>query len=302
VGLYVSVNSPGREGAAHVLRGALLRGFADRYFPAAPGTSRVAPAVAKAHAALMAGTYENSRTSRDNFASLADFIGETTVAPGPDNTVIVSDFVGVNGQPVKWRETEPFVWHDAAGARTMAAEVKDGKVVRFSTDDRSAFMVYQPAPFGRSASWLMPALCAAAAALFLTAILWPVAVFARRKYGARFALEGGEATSYRAVRIGAIGALAVAGGWGALLVLGLMQLDLFGPPAAPWLLLLGLLGPVVLLAALLAALWDAWQIWTRRKGWRSWFARLWSLVLVASTVVIAWVAVVFHLYGPTSHY
>ncbi len=302
VGIYVSVNSPGREGAAHLLRGALLREFTDRYFPGPPDIRRVAPGMAKAHAALMTGTYENSRTSRDNFASIADIISPTQASPGPDNTLVVSGFVGVNGQPVIWRESEPFVWHDAAGKRTLAATVKDGKVLRFSTDDRSAFMIYQPAPWTRSAGWLVPALGAAAAALLLTALLWPVVVLVRWKYGARFALQGAQAHSYRAVRIAAIAALAVAGGWVAILLIGLLELDVFGPPAAPWLLLLGLFGPAVLAASLAAALWDAWQIWTRRKGWRSWFARLWSVVLVASMAVIVWTALVFHLYGPTTHY
>ncbi len=302
VGIYVSVNSPGSQGAAHILRGALLRGFADRYFPGPPDLRRVSPEMAKAHAALMAGTYENSRTSRDNFASIADIIQPTQVAPGPDNTLISSGAVGVNGQPVIWREAEPFVWHDAAGKLTLAATVKDGKVVRFSTDDRSAFMIYQPAPWTRSAGWLVPALGAAAGALALTALLWPVTVLVRWKYGARFALKGWEAHSYRAVRIGAIAALVVPAGWAAVLVFGLLQLDFFGPAAAPWLLILGLLGPVLLLAALAAALWDAWQIWSRRKGWRSWFARLWSVVLVASVAMVCWTAVVFHLYGPTTHY
>ena len=34
VGFYVSFNSPGKEGAAGGLRGALFDDFADRYFPA----------------------------------------------------------------------------------------------------------------------------------------------------------------------------------------------------------------------------------------------------------------------------
>ena len=302
VGIFVSVNSPGREGAAHLLRGALLREFADRYFPAAPDLRRVTPAMAKAHAAVMAGTYETSRTSRDNFISLADLISPIKAAAGPDGTLTVSGFIGLNGQPVVWHETQPFVWRDAAGKRMLAATVKDGKVVRFSTEDRSAFMIYQPSPSGRSAAWLAPALAAAAIALLLTALLWPVAVLVRRKYGARFELTGADAQSHRAAKIAAVAAVAVAAGWAALLLIGLSDLDLFGPPAAPWLLLLGLVGPIVLLASLLAAVWDAWRVWSRRTGWRSWFARLWSAVLVGSIVVICWTAVAFHLYGPTTHY
>ena len=44
------------------------------------------------------------------------------------------------------------------------------------------------------------------------------------------------------------------------------------------------------------------MVWTRRKGWRSWLARLWSALLVLSVLVCGWVLLAFHMYGPNSHY
>ena len=41
VGLYVSFNSVGKEGAAGDLRSALFEQFADRYFPAPPTTAKL---------------------------------------------------------------------------------------------------------------------------------------------------------------------------------------------------------------------------------------------------------------------
>jgi CubicO group peptidase (beta-lactamase class C family) len=302
VGLFINVNSPGGEGAAHVLRGALLRAFADRYFPGPTTSGQVSPAVAKAHAAMLAGTYLNSRGSHSNWASIVDFLGETKVAALPDGKVVVSGLTGVNGKPIKWREIAPFVWQDVNGPQLLAAVVENGKVVRIANGDYAPIMVFDRAPAATSAAWLMPALLAAIVVLALTALLWPVTALVRRKYGVPFGLSGDEAKSHRAARAGAVATLAVALGWALVVVVGLKALDFFGPPAAPWLLILGLLGPLLLIAALAGTLWDAWMIWTRRRGWRSWLARLWSAALVLSVLVCLWMIVAFHMYGPSSHY
>ncbi len=302
VGIFINVNSPGRDGAAHQLRAALLRAFADRYFPGPQPYGQVPAQAAKADAKMMAGIYLNSRGSHSNFASIVDLLGQTKIAALPDGTLVVSGLTGLNGQPLKWREIAPFVWRDVASQRRLAAVVKDGKVVRFSSDDLSPFMVFDRVAWPTSSAWLLPALLAGLGALALTVLLWPVAILARRRYAAPFALTGAEAWSYRAARLGALGTLLVAGGWSAVIVLGLNQLDLFGPPLAPWIALLGLLGPLVVLAALAATAWDVWEIWRRRRSWRSWFARLWSVVLVLGVAVTLWVVLAFHMYGLNSHY
>ena len=180
--------------------------------------------------------------------------------------------------------------------------VKDGKIVRIGNDDYAPFMVFDRAPASTSVAWLMPALGVSIAVLLLTAVLWPITVLVRHKYRAPFTLKGAEAQSYRAAKIGAIATLLVGAGWTTIVVVGLAQLDFFGPPAAPWLLLLGLLGPILVVAALAAAAWDAWMIWTHRRGWRSWFARLWSVALTLSVLCCLWVVVAFHMYGPNAHY
>ena len=38
----------------------------------------------------------------------------------------------LNGEPTKWREIAPFVWREVDGKARLAAEVKDGKVTRFT--------------------------------------------------------------------------------------------------------------------------------------------------------------------------
>ncbi len=302
VGIYVSLNSIGRDGAGHVLRAALLRDFADRYFPGPAPSGQVAPSLAKAHAQMFAGTYMSSRGSDSNWASVVDFLSEIKVAALPNGDVVVGGLNGVNGQPIKWREIAPFVWKDVNSPQLLSVVVKDGKVVRFANGDYAPIFVFDRVPAGKDTTWLMPALLAAISVLLLTAVLWPVTALVRPKYGAAFPLSGDEAKSYRAARAGAVATLALGLGWTLIVVVGLKQLDFFGPAAAPWLLILGLLGPLLLLAALAGTAWDAWLIWTRRRGWRSWLARLWSAALVLSVLVALWVVAAFHMYGPNSHY
>ncbi len=302
VGIFVNVNSPGREAAAHLLRASLLRAFADRYFPGPGPTGKVSPETARAHAAMIQGVYQSSRASFSNFASIADFVGQTKVAALPDGSITVAGMIGLNGQPLRWREIAPFLWSDVDGRRRLSAVVENGRVTRFSDDDLAPIMEFDRVPWTISSAWLVPALAASLAALALTFLIWPVAILARRKYGAAFTLTGSSAASYRAVRIGALAPLLVAGGWVAIIVLGLSHLELFGPPFAPWIAALGILGPLALVAAEAAAVWDAVEIWRGRRGWRSWFARLWSVVLVLAVGVSIWMVVAFHLYGLNAHY
>ncbi|HET8728066.1 MAG TPA: serine hydrolase domain-containing protein, partial [Alphaproteobacteria bacterium] len=66
VGLYVSMNSVGKNGAAHSLREELLQQFADRYFRAPPQNLPTS-ATAKADGAVMSGHYVSSRAGGFNF-------------------------------------------------------------------------------------------------------------------------------------------------------------------------------------------------------------------------------------------
>ena len=72
VGFYVSFNSPGKEGAAGGLRGALFDDFADRYFPGRrEQRRRVDAKTAASHAAMLKGNWVNSRGSQSNFLAAA---------------------------------------------------------------------------------------------------------------------------------------------------------------------------------------------------------------------------------------
>lgn len=294
VGLYVSMNSSGREGAAGNIRAALFREFSDRYLPGPGPEGRVDAKTAAEHAKLISGSWINSRRVESSLVSILELLGGVKVSANEDGTISASLLRDFGGAPKKYREIAPFVWAEVGGKSRLAAEVKDGKVVRWSVDDFSPFMMFERAPIAKSAAWLTPAAAISFGILLLTVVLWPVAAIVRRRYRGAFPLEGREATAFRAVRIGALASAGAIAAWVGT-VLGMMSdLKLMSSAFDPVLYALHILGTIGVVAGFLIAIWNVSVVW---RGRRSWFAKLWSLAILAATAVLLWVAVAFHLVG-----
>ncbi|HVK41972.1 MAG TPA: serine hydrolase domain-containing protein [Phenylobacterium sp.] len=300
VGLYFGMNSAGKADASIQVRTALLHAFADRYFPGQQVQGAVDPASAGKHAAALAGVYENSRRSQSNFMSALGLLGQMKVITNPDGTISVTALRGLDGEPRRWREIAPYVWKDVAGPWRLAAETRDGRVTRFSMDQISPIMVLEPPPWWRSSAWLTPALLASLAALILTALLWPVTALARRGHTPMVGLAPSDRRAARTARIAAIATVAVIAGWAFVLGTGVSDLEAFSGRLQPAIAALGLAGPVLIALSLAAVIWNAVRAWSRARP--AWAARIWSLVLVVSVVVVAWTIVVFRLFGLNSHF
>jgi CubicO group peptidase (beta-lactamase class C family) len=296
VGLYVSVNSAGKAGAAGSIRNSLFEGFADRYFPAgAPAPSEVDAKTAAEHAKLIASQrYFSSRRMESSFLSTSNMMGQTTVKVNDDGTITVAGFNGNNGAPIKWREIKPFVWQDVAGRDKLGAQVKDGKVTMFTFDQVSPFMMWMPVPAAKSTAWLNPALGVGLVALLLTALLWPVAAIVRRRYRTAFPLEGRAAKSYRLVRLASIVTLVVFGLFITTFIKAMSDFSMLSSALDGWITTLHILAIIAFVGGALVGLWNLFVVWT---GQRSWFAKLWSLVLALSFLVVLWFGVVFHWVG-----
>ena len=293
-GFYVSFNSAGKAGAAHPLRLALFSDFAERYFPAAaaPATTRVDAATAAKHAQAMAGNWVGSRGSQSNFFSLIGMIGQTKVSVGPKGELVTPDLKGLNGVPIKWVETAPFIWQDVNGHDQLAAKAVDDRVVRWSFGLVAPFTVYERPPASENGAWLMPALYVSLAVLLFTVIFWPVTAIVRRRFGQPLELPYSSMRAYRAGKIGAL-----------LIVLGLvawtvsvvsMFSDLNKTTAAfdPVLRFDQIFGFVAFIGGFLLTLWNLKAVWS---GDRRWPAKLWSIALVFSAFIVLWIAFVFHL-------
>jgi CubicO group peptidase (beta-lactamase class C family) len=293
VGFYVSFNSLGKAGAAGVLRDALFDDFADRYFPLADNSVPIDAKTAAEHAAMMKGNWVNSRGSQSSFLVLLGLVGQTKAAVNAKGELVLP-FNGLNGKPRHWVEIAPFVWHDPDDHKLVAAKVVDGKAVRFSMDELSPFMVFDRVPLYQDAAWLLPVLCAALGALLLTALAWPIAAIVRRRYGATLALDSKALRAYRLSKIGAILSLAGMGAWALTLTRMLNDLDNLSAKFDFTLRLTQLFGVVAFIGGFALILWNLRMVWT---GERRWPAKVWSIVLALSALIVLYVAIVFNLFN-----
>ncbi|PEQ14065.1 serine hydrolase [Novosphingobium sp. PC22D] len=292
IGIFFSMNSQGTPGSSLAVRGALFHQFADRYLPGPEPRGQVDEATAREHAAMMAGNYSSSRGPVRNFLSILDLLGQTTVSVDGDGKLVIPGVPSLADQPRDWEEVEPFVWLDRSTGERLAAEVNGGKVTRFSTDMFSPFTVLMRAPWQYNAAWLLPALMLALGIVAITAIAWPWAAVARRRYGVALTLEGPARLSYRLSRGFAWLALAAMLGWIALVTAMMSDLNALGGTYDWALYLLQILTPIALLGLVGLAGWYGWTVWT---GGRKWGARLWSVLLVLSALLLLYVGFAYHL-------
>ncbi len=299
VGYFISFNSSGKEGAVGALREAFFRNFADRYFPGPALEGSVDEATAKAHAAEIAGSYISSRRAESSFLSILNLLQPTKVVVNEDGTISIPLLTDLNGEPTRWKEVAPYLWREVDGKNRLAAEVKDGRVVRFAPEWISPFMYMERSSGAKGIGWLMPATIASLVALALTVVFWPVAWLVRRHYRKPLPYTGREAKAYRWVRIGALLSLAAIAGWIGTIQAMFSNLKLL-TAGMDWLVLsLHVLGTIAVFAGLALALWHLSVVW---KAPKRKLGKIWAVVLVLATAVVAWVAVAYHLVGLSTNY
>jgi CubicO group peptidase (beta-lactamase class C family) len=302
VGLFFAFNGLGADAAAYTVRSGLFTGFADRYFPQAGAPAvppRVSAATAAAHAALLAGEYAPSRSFNGSFLYALKLVMPIKALANADGTVSVTGTVDAGGALRRYREVSPFVWRQVDGHDRLAAEVSDGRVVRFSDDEASPFMVMLPTPAWRSSAILPPAL-AALLVVLLTALAWPIRAALRLRSPTRDRSGDARERGRGLVAVSAWLIVAAAAGWGRVLALlrdprGIFQLeqhDLFVHGVQ-------LLTMAGLAVGLLAAGYRLVAVLRAPCGL---FVRGWSVAVLASVVMLAWVALAGRLLGFSTHF
>ena len=294
-GVFVSMNSAGKDGAAGAVRSALFHKFADRYLPGpAEKPAQVDAKTAAQHAQMMVGNYISSRGSFTNFMSVFGLLSQATIGLTEDGKISVPALDGLGAGAREWVEVEPFVWRDTGTGERLAAEVEDGRVVRWSIDAGSPFMVFEPAPASVNAAWLNPALLLAFGIILLAALAWPVRALVRRSFKAEFALQGKALRAYRLSRIFAWLSLGALAGWIGLIAAFSADIGSIGGPL-DWLIhLLRILTPLAAFGLLATA---AWHLWLSIQDKRRWTMKLGAVLLILAALVLVWVTLVFHLYG-----
>ncbi len=296
VGLFMSFNSTGKEGAAYRLRNAVFEQFADRFFPA-PATEEPTSPAAVEHARAVAGLYASSRRAQTSFFVLMTLLGQVRVVANDDGSIVIPQLTGLNGQPKVWRAVAPYVWREAGGQQRLAARMENGRVRFIGFDEAGGIEVLLPVGALQSSAWILPAMLVAIGILLLTALHWPASALIRRRYGAQFPLTGQQALGYRLARVAAIIGLVFLLGWTLILQAGLSDLAAFSRMDA-WVMMVQLLG-IVCLAGAGVAIWNAWL--TLRGGAGRW-SKGWSVALAISCVLIVWFGFAFNLIGLRLHF
>ena len=284
-GIYVSMNSVGKDGAVGPIREALVQQFADRYFPAPRLVPKALP-TAKQHAAMVAGTYATSRAAVDNWGAMLGLASQLKISLDKDGN-LVTPFKTIGGGERQWVEVKPFIWQSLYDNAQFAAKVENGKVVRIFYGAYAPIMVWDPVPSYKDTAWLIPVLIASLAVAALTALAWPVGAINRRRYGQPLALTGRDRSAYRLVRLFAWLVFVIIGCWVACL----SMIETFVTPVGLiW--FAQILGILVFPGFFGLTIWNAYLAF---KGKRGWFSRLWSVLLVLAAFFLLWAALAFHL-------
>ena len=297
VGVFMSFNSSGKEGAAYKIRESLLAEFTDRYFPA-PLPELTKSADAPAHAQVVAGRYASSRRAETTFFKLFTLLGQGTVASKSDGALTVPGLDGLNGQPREWYEVGPLAWRDKNGPEHIAVKMDGDRVRMLGADEAGGIQVFLPVPWQQSGAWILPTISIASVILVLTVLAWPIAAWRRRRRGTPLALSPRELSIYRVVRVVALIDVVFLLGWMGIVSAGSADLAAYDGHLDTWFYVLHALGLIGGVGAIVA-LWNGWLAIAGKRGWK---ATTWNVGLAASCVAITWFAFAFHLIRFTLKY
>jgi CubicO group peptidase (beta-lactamase class C family) len=285
VGLYISMNSVGKNGSAHALREQLLHEFTDRYYPAPQRMLATAP-TAKEHGAAMSGHYVSSRAGGFNWFRAIALIGQTTVAVDKDNYLVASSITDPSGTPRKWREVGPWLWQEVNGSDFLQA-IPNGKggVKMFSITPYAPIIEFVPAPASLNAGWILPVAGIALLVLLIAAVGWPVVRAVRWRYGYKSDLAGRPLLLHRLSRATAWVFVAVLVGWFAIMMMLQSDLSALDEGLDIWMRLLQLL-LVVAIVGTAVSVWNAWTVATAPGRHR--FATVWAILIALAAVFVAW--------------
>ena len=292
VGVYIAVNTAD----GYKLRSDLFTAFINHFFPAPDSRSAdetVDPKTAAQHARMIAGGYDNSKTWRFNFPHIIVLLAQERVVANADGSI------SIEGEPDKWREFQPFVWRKEGSTERLAAKIENGKVVRFSYDELSPFMMFNRTSFWESAEWLLPLLKISVAVLLIAVLLWPVAWIVRRVRAKTLPAHGDTAVAFHLMGAAALASVLIAYAWFSLLSMMLADYTTISSALDGRIWFLHIATAVVCVGAGLIAIWNAWLAWANK---RSWFARAWSAVLVIACLTTFWVAFTFKLIAFSVNY
>ncbi|MEP7076451.1 MAG: serine hydrolase domain-containing protein [Acidobacteriota bacterium] len=287
VGFFVSYNSAGRGQIS--ARTILWEAFLDRYFPFTPAADLTLNS-AQQDAASIFGNYESSRRPEKSLFKAFSLIGETTVAPGEGDMIVVSDLLAPNGKPKSWHEVAPNTYREVDGQDILV----------FKPDENGRMQMIVPYPFmsfQRVGPWtntkiLLPVLVISLLVMLSTLILWFVSWFIRRHYGKPLEFTRTDWWLRLIVRVVFALTLIFLASMVGLIIYGISNLDFLSDSGAVWFQLVQVVG-VLASVGTLAVFFNAVYVWFSSR-YRIW-GRLQAAVFALSCLGFLWFVFAGHL-------
>jgi CubicO group peptidase (beta-lactamase class C family) len=290
VGIFMSFNSLGNAGGAHVIRSALFEAFLDRYFPF-KGPQPATASTAKADAAKVAGWYLASRHN-DSALRMLYAVTQGQVEALPDGTITAAGMDNPAGTPLHWREIGPLQYQQVNGEHKLDFVTDaNGEISYWATNAEVPVMIFQRVNGLRTLGSVKLAGTLGLFSLFLALLIWFGGWLVRRHYKLQLALAPQQRRARLWSRLGVLDLFVTLLGWLTLLVLmGSYPSLLLAGTAAPWMYLLYVLGVLALVGTVLIVI-NTVRSWMapRRSGW----VLLGETLLAFSAIYLAWLIVAF---------
>ena len=292
VGIFVSFNSRGENGAVYGARERLFDMFMDRYYPASEQKDPPAIASAAKDAQALAGRYESSRRVESGFISLFYLIQQDQVTANEDGTISLASV-----EDKKFREVAPNLWREIGGTRQLLVSQTGGRLT--IADSTNPTSVMQKAPLLRNAMLNTMIIVLSLLTLLATLILWPVAAWLRRKHQLPATVTGRPALAQRLTRVAAGADLAYLACWYTVLSPLLeTRLDVYNSGLDGWLRTLQFAGIVPIAGAAIGL----WNLWLTARSDRGWGDKTRAVLVAAALLGFLWFATMGGLISFNTNY
>ena len=205
IGYFLSYNSLGKNVGGG--RGEVQRAFMSRYFPSqGEANTQVDPNTARTDGQAVSGVYEGTRRSQTTFLRLISLLDQFSVKSDKDGVLTVEENKNQRGELKKWKEIAPLVYNEVDGSERMAfRRDPSGKVTEMLPFP--AIYEGQRVPWFNNKRLINLVIGGNLLLVFLTVLLWPVAVLVRRRYQRPLFAGKGDRVLYFLSRIVCLGEL-----------------------------------------------------------------------------------------------
>jgi hypothetical protein len=242
----------------------------------------------------VAGIYHSSRRAESSFVRFNDLVAERVLKIDGAGNVRSYSAIWPFGDGRMLKRVERNLYEAPEGGRNA-----------FVDDSGSGSYWAVPAlrlqrvPWSFDARWIAPAFLASTGVILLTLLAWPVAALWRYWRKKRWSQDSGDLRRHLAVRLVLLVDAAAIVASAVLFIMGSMDLTRLNDALDPLLMALYALAWTGVFGAILV-LWAAIRFW--RNGVGSRWSRIHHALIAASSVMIAWVFLTFHIAGTTLNY